>query len=482
MESYQVNKEEIRDFVTSTLKVWHKPVQHIPLLEHFLLVEQATMVQEKDTQLTVPRAAKQVVLDCLAELRHSNQPAAKLLSQRYEDNRQIKEIVKIHRSANEHATLEQIKHRIRKAIEQLTNIAYEKECQLRADAIYALQHRLPNPTYHKLFGVTKVCETVKQRLLSQADNSWIVVVCGIGGIGKTSLVLEVVKDVLQQFHFREVVWLSFREGFVRSIDGEQALFNRDALTNLLLRQLDPTASELIQPELCAKQLRHLLEARPTLLIVDNLEGKEATENLLEWLIPLANPLQIIITARELPVAYPKLSCHFLTELRHAETAALIRQHIETVDSPTLSEGDTDLVDSIYAAVGGNPFAIKLIVGLAAYLPLRAILNDLVSAKHQDIYHMYQHIFEKAWSSLNADAKLVLTIMPLATEKGMLFERLQHNSELDFGRLSIALDQLRRCSLIDVNGNAVRRYYTIHQLTRAYLGSSIIGWEGNLPGA
>ena len=169
-------------------------------------------------------------------------------------------------------------------------------------------------------------------------------------------------------------------------------------------------------------------------------------------------------------------------MKRSAVFSLMREHARSVGYSLPEKDSNGLHGAIYEAVGGNPLAVKLVVGLAGHLDLHAILSDLVTARHRDIHSMYQNIYLHSWQRLSEEAQRLLMVMPLATERGMTMPLMEVNSDLDFGALGAAIAELKKRSLIDVSGSATARRYSIHQLTRAFLGSSVIEWPGDMLGS
>jgi hypothetical protein len=122
------------------------------------------------------------------------------------------------------------------------------------------------------------------------------------------------------------------------------------------------------------------------------------------------------------------------------------------------------LELIYEVTGGNPLAIKLVVGLTAVYPLPRILADLKEAKTREIADLYQRIYWQAWHSLSPYSQTLLEMMPMTAGIGGTPEQLQAMSQLEEGRLWSAISELVNRSLLEVRGTAWERRYTIHRLT------------------
>ena len=132
--------------------------------------------------------------------------------------------------------------------------------------------------------------------------------------------------------------------------------------------------------------------------------------------------------------------------------------------------------SIYKVAGGNPLALKLIVGQICVLPLSQVLQNLKQARGKAIDDLYTYIYWQAWHALDTASQKLLLIMPLV--QGGTFEQLAALSEFLRDELEEALDHLIRLSLVEVRGDFEQRRYQIHRLTETFLLHEVIKWKSS----
>ncbi|MBN1993748.1 MAG: hypothetical protein JW953_13685, partial [Anaerolineae bacterium] len=125
-------------------------------------------------------------------------------------------------------------------------------------------------------------------------------------------------------------------------------------------------------------------------------------------------------------------------------------------------------------VGGNPLALKLVVGQTAFLPLSQVLDNLKAARGKSIADLYTFIYWQAWHMLDPAGQQALLVMPLAQE-GTL-PQLLVLSRLEPADLHQALQQLITLSLVQVKGGLEKRRYSIHRLTETFLLTEAITWQ------
>jgi hypothetical protein len=83
----------------------------------------------------------------------------------------------------------------------------------RQTQIHLLESHLPPPSYNQsgLFGVKEALVALASHLLHESG-PWVMVLSGIGGIGKTSLADALVRHIMRFFHFDTVIWIRTATG------------------------------------------------------------------------------------------------------------------------------------------------------------------------------------------------------------------------------------------------------------------------------
>lgn len=132
------------------------------------------------------------------------------------------------------------------------------------------------------------------------------------------------------------------------------------------------------------------------------------------------------------------------------------------------------LEQIYQTIGGNPLAIKLMVGQISVLSLSQVLENLQQAQHKEIDEFYTYIYWQAWRLLDKVSQQVFVVMPLA--QGGSLAQLEKLTQLETAALSQALRQLVKLSLVQVGGTLEDRRYTLHRLTETFLLNEVVKWQ------
>ena len=129
--------------------------------------------------------------------------------------------------------------------------------------------------------------------------------------------------------------------------------------------------------------------------------------------------------------------------------------------------DTDL-RPIYATVGGNPLALRLVTGQLHLLALPQVVENLREARGERAEDLYRYIYWDAWQRLPPEARDALMLMPLFAGDGADLAAISRVSDLSDDTLVEALEYLAKLSLINVAGDLHRRRYSLHRLTETFL--------------
>lgn len=343
---------------------------------------------------------------------------------------------------------------------------------------YQTLRRLQPPPAHRLFGLEEARTGLGHALADRTDH-WIIAIQGTGGIGKTTLASVVVQDMLQANRFYDLAWISAKQVTFDPYRGVQvtgqATLDRDRIIDELLRQID-TGNLLATLPADQKSLilTHWLKTQPYLIVIDNLETVEDYERLMPALALLARPSKFLLTSRaHLEADSLKYN---VGELAEQSVIDLLRYLGRQQHLTALSEATPPELAEIYEVVGGNPLALKLVVGQirGGWHRLSQILNNLRQAKGATIDQLYTFIYRQAWEALDEPTRRLFVIMPLSPRATQ--EDLKRLSKLPETVVLQALHELATRSLVEVRGDLETPYYSLHRLTETFLLNEVIQWK------
>jgi len=418
-------------------------------------------------------ATNQILLEAMAVLQQTYARDVHFLRLRFLDQRSINYLANHFNVAESTIYLLQ-----RQATQRLTQTLQDLEQQAARAQKQRLLHRLETPTYGELIGIDSTRAALLTKLRAP-ESPWVVAIEGLGGIGKTSLANAVLRDLVEQGAYDEMGWVSARQHRLNFGGGlttvAQPALTTAALVEALVRQLMPELLHVNaqRGEDLLLKLRARLKQTPHLIVIDNLETVLDIEELLPALQALANPSKFLLTARYGLYSTPNIYHFQVPELSEDHALQLIRQEAEQSNLPALAAAPAHDLRPIYATVGGNPLALRLVVGQTHIYTLESILEHLYAARGQGAENLYTYIYRHAWESLDATSQDVLLIMPLVNPNGDEIEVISEVGEIEVGIVRNALNQLVTLNLVDARGSLQDRRYSIHGLTRTFLHNQVL---------
>ena len=320
------------------------------------------------------------------------------------------------------------------------------------------------PRSLSLVGREKDIESIQQALKSSAA---LVVIEGLGGIGKTALAAAVANQLWEAGEFDQVIWVSAKG---RSV-------NLPTLLDEIAIAIDYPYISQLPLHRKTLEIARLLRTIPCLLVLDNFDtiNDEAKEELSAFLLALPPASKALVTSRP-PLQGEQLIpagafIYHLEGLSQEGSLSLMLREGKRLSITAIQPTQNGLLTELYAMTGGNPLAIILSIGQMKQAPysLETIISNLRKAKDS----LFQNIFGRSWTLLGENAKALLRATPLfasSFSKGALAAAQQ----LPISDFDAAFTQLLQFSLVESN-NALTEAelrFEIHPLTKAFAESKL----------
>lgn len=474
-----LDKTVFQNIIQQTLKNWSKG----ELLVDQRLVDlrycQHRLSPTDHTNAQAAKAIRQLLEAALKTLSQRNQSAADLLRQRFLHNTGA-------RTLAQHLTVSesQFYNLQNEALSQLTDIVLVYEQQAQFKHRLAIEARLEALGHQQLFGVAEIVEKLRA-LVVDPKAVWIISIEGLGGIGKTALADRIVRDLAQSSRFYNITWTSAKQqsflpaiGITPHPSNERPALTIEALTDNLLAQLNDQRLLTLSYQEKKEMLQQIVKQQPYLIVIDNLETISDHQALIPGLQQLVSPSKVLLTSRHSLQAYAGIYSLGVTELSQADALALLHHETKVRGLTALSTATDEVLINIYNVVGGNPLALKLVLGQTHVLSLSQILENLKKARGRKITELYSYIYWQSWQALSDVARQALLALPVAAPRGSSFAQLAAVSQLEHDELSEALDQLTTLSLVETNRSLEDRRYSIHRLTETFLLTEVAQWPSS----
>jgi LuxR family glucitol operon transcriptional activator len=338
-----------------------------------------------------------------------------------------------------------------------------------------VQHNLPHRG--DFIGREKEKKQVHEALKSR---SFIIT---IGGIGKTSLALEVLHECLAPTllnlnsykesrgqnsqpaqdsaqKFDAFIWTSARD--------------RDLTINDVLDTIARTLEYSFLTQLPLEEKRHeivkRLQEKSCLLTVDNFET--VTDDAVhEFVLNLPEPSKCLITSRTQSIRQARAVS--LRGMAKEEALLLIKNEGGrlgiNLDALVANERN---FQRFYDATGGAPLAIRWSIGQIKQRgqSIEGVLNSLYGAKG-DIFEI---IFQRAWALLSEPSRQILMIMPVFASSASK-AAIETASDIHGWDLDEGLGQLVELWLLEASEklDESKRRYSLHPLTRFFAQNRLV---------
>jgi len=335
-------------------------------------------------------------------------------------------------------------------------------------------HNLPSRSYSKFFGRENEINKLL-RCLSPEDNFALTVIDGIGGVGKTSLVLEAVyrsicqskstqkNDCKSLPKFDVIIFTSAKEtellnNITNRLESSRTLTSIIKKIAYVLKDTSILHGNYTEK---INKIRAHFSKKRTLLIIDNFETVKDSSRVLSFLRELHSEIKVIITTREQIALDAPIS---LRNLPKSDGLKFIR-HVASEKGLNLSK---DEHSALYDATGGVPLAIVFALGRRSQMPkLSSVIAD-ISNPDGEISHF---CFRKSVDDLKQSLAYRLLMATAIFHSPPLPDAIYEVAGCSDLLTNIADREMRKLvlrSLVNLGKHGLQGRYELLSLTREYV--------------
>lgn len=296
----------------------------------------------------------------------------------------------------------------------------------------------------------------------------ITIVKGIGGIGKTSLVLEFAHEIIElnknkdcpfYARFDNVIWIP-------SKDKKKTLNN---IHDIILKTVGYTPLIKLNFQEKHQAIIDLFQKKTVLLIFDNFEFDENKE-IVDFIKELHEPNKCIVTTRySLPIEGWTIK---LAGLSKDNCLQLMQWENHGESTKFTHKTNTQLME-LYRQTKGHPLVIKWAVGL---LKNGQSIEMVLKTIREGSGTVFDRIFSASWSFLSSNAKKLLCVITVF-EVPASFTDLIAGTGFKEKALANAITELLKLNLISSNDeiNTDRKRFNLHPLVNSYAKKQACRW-------
>lgn len=323
---------------------------------------------------------------------------------------------------------------------------------------YAQQQKilenLPSPRKH-FVGRDDEEKVIVDFLMRESEKVFIE---GMGGMGKTSLALEVAHKCLLQGLFRFIIWIDAEINPVLS----QVL---DIITN----EAGIKGYRSLKLSEKRKRVNKILSSMPTLLIIDRYEAI-TDKKLKDFLVRLPRSCRLLATSRQAAdLDTNDIERISIRELSLQESIELIKNHSH---GKRLENASSAIYKEIYNACGGLPLALEWAVGQinSGRQTLKTVTQSISKVKSDAIYST---LFEAAFANFTSNEKRILEAIAISIGN-VSKKAISYVTEIPNEDVDSTLSQLFDLCLVYENGTLVDENvrFSIHPLLSNYTRNKI----------
>lgn len=292
-------------------------------------------------------------------------------------------------------------------------------------------------------------------VLLQNDRYPIVTLLGKGGVGKTSLAINLITKLTETNRFELIIWFSARD-IDLLIDGPKQVQTKV----LNIEDIAKEYCKLLDIKLKSKDAVQYFSDEMTenkfgtaLYVFDNFETVTNPIEVFEWINTyIRNPNKVLITSRisrnfkaDYPIEILGMTEEECRELIHTTAKDLKIEHLLS----------NKYIEELILESDGHPYIIKILLGEVSKKGKANKIQRIVADQEK----ILSALFKRTFNTLSPAAKRVFltlcswnSMVPMIAVEAVLWR--PENEKMD---VQVAIEELRQSSFIDVinkNGNDI----------------------------
>jgi len=285
------------------------------------------------------------------------------------------------------------------------------------------------------------------KVLNETERFPIITLLGKGGVGKTSLALNVVKNLAVNDRFDLIIWFSARD-IDLLMDGpkqvQTKVLNQKDIASEYCKLVHPNQEIKDKLDFFSKELTKNIHGR-ALYIFDNFETITNPIEVFEWINTyVRNPNKVLITSRisrNFKADYP-IEIQGMNEVECKSLIEIVSNYLKI--NALLTE---NFIEELITESDGHPYIIKILLGEVSKSGRIGKVQRIVAEQEK----ILTALFKRTFNSLSPAAKRVFltlsswnSLVPVIAVEAVLWR--PENERID---VQGAIEELRKSSFIDI---------------------------------
>lgn len=310
---------------------------------------------------------------------------------------------------------------------------------------------LPESFYGEFIGRENELEFIETELLEH-PNTWMLLIDGIGGIGKSSLAYELATKLVQAIEneesdFEYVIWLSAKNNKLsldfQVCDQEPDFEELEGLLDSILDFFEINITKYNDINSKQREINNILQMTKCLLVIDNLETI-SDEAIYKFFDRVPSHNKILLTSRDRRYKLLEAKALPLEGLRKDDTINYIKNKVIKNKIDSLSNASDEILEKIAEKTHGHPLILEcLLHQIYMGKPVQSAITDL---SNSELDKVFEFCFGSTYGQLHDRAKQILICLALF-KKRVKIKEISFICELDYQETCTHLEQLRRFSMV-----------------------------------
>jgi len=335
-----------------------------------------------------------------------------------------------------------------------------------------IYHNLPEPVYKSFIGRTdsldKIDKAIKNKRL------FLLSISGIGGVGKTAIIIKKAYDLLKDKNFEFIIWVSAKKTYLTSkgvVEEEQKFTSLLQLLDVILR-ISGFTEDLQTSYLNKKEIvLNILNIASFLLIIDNFETISNPTEFLSYFEEIGDKCEntkiIITTRRQLGSTEKVIELKEFSKDEYDKFVDYLAKE-KFILNFEISKYNKD---KLYKFSGGVPLATEYILSQVTSLDDINKIIKKIENKNIDKENILEFSYTETFNGLSREEKQVLFVISMLdnpTINSICF--ITNLDEFDIEE--IIKSKLQLYSLVNENYENNKLYYSVLPLTKIFLTKKI----------